>query len=192
MPEQIGTIVSELFYGGELRNGLVKDTSDFVYPDRVIQWINVDGKEELEGTSRKNEKEAKVLMEKILEIREICRERNLQKEIAVITPYTAQKRLLRRYFTSLLKENPKMEELLSIKIDTVDAFQGKEADIVFYSTVRSRGNIKFLLDTRRLNVAISRARENLIFVGNKSFFKNAKTRGEENIFLSILEKTEMF
>lgn len=192
MPEQIGTIVSELFYGGELRNGLVKDTSDFVYPDRVIQWINVNGKEKLEGTSRKNEKEAKVLMEKILEIQEICKERNLQKEIAVITPYTAQKRLLRQYFTSLLKENPEMEEFLNIKIDTVDAFQGKEADIVFYSTVRSRGNIKFLLDTRRLNVAISRARENLIFVGNKNFFKNAKTRGEENIFLSILEKTEMF
>ncbi|WP_341458034.1 AAA domain-containing protein [Helicobacter pylori] len=43
----------------------------------------------------------------------------------------------------------------------MDAFQGEEADIIIYSTVKTCGNLSFLLDSKRLNVAISRAKENL-------------------------------
>ena len=57
---------------------------------------------------------------------------------------------------------------ITIEINTVDAFQGREADIVFYSVVRSNeyGNVGFLKDTRRLNVAFSRARELLVVIGD--------------------------
>lgn len=76
--------------------------------------------------------------------------------------------------------------LMSLKIDTVDAFQGEEADIIIYSTVKTCGNLSFLLDSKRLNVAISRAKENLIFVGKKSFFENLRS-DEKNIFSAILQ-----
>ncbi|EMJ42727.1 hypothetical protein HMPREF1436_01410 [Helicobacter pylori GAMchJs136i] len=57
----------------------------------------------------------------------------------------------------------------------MDAFQGEEADIIIYSTVKTCGNLSFLLDSKRLNVAISRAKENLIFMGKKSFFENLRS-----------------
>ncbi|MFP6011523.1 AAA domain-containing protein [Helicobacter pylori] len=57
-----------------------------------------------------------------------------------------------------------------LKIDTVDAFQGEEADIIIYSTVKTYGNLSFLLDSKRLNVAIFRAKENLIFVCGQKVF----------------------
>jgi len=63
-------------------------------------------------------------------------------------------------------------------------FYGEEADIVFYSLVRNRGNIQFLLDMRRLNVAISRTKEKLFFVGNKSFFNRDK------LFRKIIKEIE--
>ncbi|WRF13335.1 helicase [Helicobacter pylori] len=78
-----------------------------------------------------------------------------------------------------------------LKIDTVDAFQGEEADIIIYSTVKTYGNLSFLLDSKRLNVAISRAKENLIFVGKKSFFENLRS-DEKNIFSAILISLKCF
>ena len=76
-------------------------------------------------------------------------------QIAVISPYKAQAKKLQRLF----------EE---VEIDTVDAFQGREKDVVIISFVRSNkyGNIGFLKDFRRLNVSISRAKSKLILVGN--------------------------
>lgn len=184
MPAEIGSLVSKLFYDGKLRNGVIKDTSSFIYPDRIIQWIDVKGKEKNEGTSKKNLSEVMTIIDKLIEIYVICKEKNLRKSIAIITPYRAQKFALREEYGKLIGKIPELENYLSVQINTVDAFQGKEADIVFYSTVKNRGTIKFLLDRRRLNVAMSRARENLIFVGNREFFE--KEGSKENIFKEII------
>lgn len=73
-----------------------------------------------------------------------------------------------------------------LKINTVDAFQGEEADIIIYSTVKTYGNLSFFLDSKRLNVAISRAKENLIFMGKKSLFENLRS-DKNNIFSDILQ-----
>ena len=72
-----------------------------------------------------------------------------------------------------------------IEIDTVDSFQGSEADVVIYSTVRSKGPINFLLDKKRLNVACSRARKALIFIGNKKLFSK-EMPDEKNYFARII------
>ena len=75
----------------------------------------------------------------------------------------------------------------NLKVDTVDSFQGEESDIIIYSTVKTNGNISFLIDKKRLNVAISRTKENLFFIGKKDFFYNARMKKDEvNLFEKII------
>ena len=79
-------------------------------------------------------------------------------KVAIITFYRDQVALLR----------DKIPAQPGLRIDTVDAFQGKEADLVILSTVRtSTGRIGFLQDARRINVALTRAKLGLIVVGYK-------------------------
>jgi hypothetical protein len=163
MPNQIGDLISTLFYDGKLQNG-----RDRPVPSSLI-WIDVKGREKRQGTSRFNLEEAKKIVSLLPEF--------TKKEVAVITPYSAQKRVIRQ----LVKQQKITGK---IKIDTIDSFQGEEADIVFYSTVRRRGNIQFLLDRRRLNVAISRTRERLFFVGDWDFFK------DKPIFSEIIKRAK--
>ncbi len=157
------------------KNGAIKNTSQFYDPKNIIRWINVEVEHQLEKTSSYNKDQ----VQKIIELLEqINRALN---QIGIITPYNAQKRRLRSEVEKYGFKN--FDEL---KIDTVDAFQGEEADIIIYSTVKTCGNLSFLLDSKRLNVAISRAKENLIFVGKKSFFENLRS-DEKNIFSAILQ-----
>lgn len=79
---------------------------------------------------------------------------------------------------------------MKIEINTVDAFQGRETDIVFYSVVRSNenGNLGFLKDVRRLNVAFSRAKELLVVVGDHQCAqRRIDLNGQENPFLKIIK-----
>lgn len=77
--------------------------------------------------------------------------------IGVISPYSAQVRLLKK----TLQDQ-------SIEIDSVDGFQGREKEVIILSLVRANleGNMGFLNDVRRLNVAITRARRKLIIIGH--------------------------
>lgn len=77
--------------------------------------------------------------------------------IAVLSPYSAQVKLLKQNLPN------------SIAVSTIDGFQGREADIVIFTTVRCNmeGDIGFVEDARRLNVAWTRAKKGLIIVGNK-------------------------
>ena len=79
--------------------------------------------------------------------------------IAVISPYSAQVKLLRE----MLGES-------EIEIDSVDGFQGREKEAVLVSLVRSNrdGDVGFLADTRRMNVALTRARRKLIVIGDSA------------------------
>jgi superfamily I DNA and/or RNA helicase len=79
---------------------------------------------------------------------------------------------------------------LKIKVDTVDSFQGSEAEVVCYSTVRTQGSLKFLLDRKRLNVACSRAKENLIFFGQSAYLQRwTPDKDEINLFHEIIERS---
>ncbi|MBJ6759572.1 AAA family ATPase [Myxococcaceae bacterium JPH2] len=83
------------------------------------------------------------------------------RELAVITPYGAQARRLREAVEPLSPE---------VEVDTVDAFQGREKDAILVSLVRSNGEgqIGFLNDLRRMNVALTRARRHLFVVGDSA------------------------
>lgn len=87
--------------------------------------------------------------------------------IAVIAPYRQQIQLLQE----LLPHHPELLELGDrIAINTVDSFQGQERDIVYISMTRSNTDnvIGFLADTRRMNVAMTRARKKLVMIGDSA------------------------
>ena len=86
-------------------------------------------------------------------------------DVGVISPYRAQVQYLR----SLIKKRAFFKPYRSlISVNTVDGFQGQERDVILISLVRSNddGQIGFLRDLRRMNVAITRARMKLIILGN--------------------------
>jgi superfamily I DNA and/or RNA helicase len=88
-------------------------------------------------------------------------------DVGVISPYRAQVQYLRR----LIMKNEYLKPFRrSISVNTVDGFQGQERDIIVVSLVRSNdeGQIGFLRDLRRMNVAITRARMKLIIIGDRS------------------------
>lgn len=88
-------------------------------------------------------------------------------DVGLISPYQGQVRLLRQ----LIKRDSWWKPFRRfISINTVDGFQGQERDIIMISMVRanSEGQVGFLRDLRRMNVAITRARMKLILVGHKA------------------------
>ncbi|BCB81233.1 hypothetical protein GCM10022251_62750 [Phytohabitans flavus] len=96
------------------------------------------------------------------------------REWAVIAPYKAQVALLAQRLRAMLGETAIVD-----RIGTVDTFQGRECDIVLYSFTRSNdaGRVGFLSELRRLNVAVTRAREQLILIGDFSTLVRAQDPG---------------
>ena len=186
MHKQIMDFSSDYFYHGELvahesvAEHLLSDL-EFVKPSeftqRTMTFIDTAGAnwdEELEpgGLSKRNVKEAELILKKA---ERLIDEGVKPSEIAIIAPYAAQVRLLRR-----------SGSYNAVEIDTVDGFQGREKECVLISTVRSNpdGEIGFLGDARRMNVAITRARRKLIVVGDSA------TLGHSSFFKSLLDYFE--
>ncbi len=109
-----------------------------------------------DGESRCNPCEGRLILRLV---EELCEAGLDPIDIAVIAPYAAQVRWLRQHC-----------DRRTLEIDTVDGFQGREKEAVLISLVRSNaiGEIGFLGDTRRMNVAITRARRKLIVVGDSA------------------------
>ena len=100
-------------------------------------------------------------------------------DIGIIAPYVAQISLLTRLFNTDAKYKQRFEQVLGVRramqlaqveIKTVDGFEGREKDVVVFSTVRNNlnGHIGFLADRRRLNVGLTRAKRGLFVVGSIS------------------------
>jgi ATP-dependent RNA/DNA helicase IGHMBP2 len=90
--------------------------------------------------------------------------------LGIISPYREQVNLIK----DQLKGHAGLAELLDYSVDTVDGFQGQERDIIYISLVRSNsdGEIGFLKDTRRMNVALTRARKKLVVIGDGATLAN--------------------
>jgi superfamily I DNA and/or RNA helicase len=121
------------------------------------------------NTSLQNEAEAHLTLLALQAYYELIgKQRILQErlDVGIISPYRAQVQLLRR----LLRKSEFFKPFRSlISVNTVDGFQGQERDIIVISLVRSNdeGQIGFLRDLRRMNVAITRARMKLIILGDR-------------------------
>ena len=173
MNEQIMRFSSDWFYGGMVEAApqiRFRGILDFDNPMAWIDTADVEGKEEFVGESfgRINRAEAQLTLDTLQEyFTKIGKQRILDEriDVGVISPYRAQVQLLRR----LIKKKEFFKPYRGlISVNTVDGFQGQERDIIVISLVRANadGQIGFLSDLRRMNVAITRARMKLIILGD--------------------------
>ena len=172
MHEDIMRFPSRWFYHDELEAAPeVKYRGIFDF-DTPVSWIDtseldLQEKAVAEGTGRLNTGEAELLVRELKNYMERIGIRRILEEhidFGVISPYRAQVHYLRH----LLKKEPFFRPCRRlITVHTVDGFQGQERDVIMISLVRAneKGQIGFLRDLRRMNVAITRARMKLLILG---------------------------
>ena len=189
MNEQIMRFSSDWFYGGKVESAPSVRYRGILDYDNPIVWIDskdvipspTDNTDEAETSvsryheefvgetfGRINKPEAELTLATLQELFEkIGRARILEEriDVGIISPYRAQVQYLRQ----LIRRREFYKPYRSlISVNTVDGFQGQERDIIIISLVRSneQGQIGFLRDLRRMNVAITRARMKLIIIGD--------------------------
>lgn len=193
MAAPIGRLVSECFYNGELRNSSDDpgpNPYELAVPKRVT-WVTTtglsDAREVRAGTSFSNPSEVRVIRDLIMRINWVVSgHANGTKTLALLAAYSEQCERLDRSIAALAPECP----WLRIEVHTVDSFQGREADIAVYSITRSNieNRLGFLGDERRLNVALSRAKELLVLVGDHSFCRLARGENPLKPVLEFIER----
>jgi ATP-dependent RNA/DNA helicase IGHMBP2 len=188
MHQDIMKFSSQYFY----KNALIAHESvkhELLRPNQPpVEFIDTAGagyseEQDAETLSRYNKEEAALLIrnvEKLIE--EVGAEEWLNQKITlgIITPYRAQV----DYLVKLAESSALMEPLHGlVSINTVDAFQGQERDVIVISFVRSndKGEVGFLQDIRRTNVAMTRARRKLIMIGDSA------TLGSHPFYLELLD-----
>ncbi|MBR4160715.1 MAG: AAA family ATPase [Bacteroidaceae bacterium] len=190
MCDEIMQFPNREFYDGQLHSDPSVKYRGILDWDTAIEWIeseepleslenleNLDRLDHLEspgellasdGLSRTNPAEARQALQALRNyIERIGRDRILHErlDIGIISPYKGQVQLLRR----MLRRDSYWKPLRQlISVNTVDGFQGQERDIILISMVRNneQGQVGFLSDLRRMNVAITRARMKLIIIGH--------------------------
>jgi len=184
MNNQIGQLISDCFYEGKLEsNGPTKHALLEIMDLEPVTWFDTSAyppslREESRphgSSSMVNNAESRVINTEISRMVKIIEEKphlfQSKPHILVITPYSHQVDLL-RISLSAITDNA----AISLEIQTIDSVQGREADFVFYSPVRSniRGNIGFLNEEnfQRTNVALSRGRHMTAIVGDCSFWED--------------------
>ena len=175
MNDEIMRFSSRWFYGGMLESAPEVKYRSILDFDTPIEWINTEGmdcNEEFVGENygRINKSEAELSVAQLKAyIQKIGKERFLEERIDVglISPYKAQVQYLRQL---IRRDNFFKPYRPAITINTVDGFQGQERDVILISLVRANedGQIGFLNDLRRMNVAMTRARMKLIILGDAS------------------------
>lgn len=175
MHEDIMRFSSHWFYQDELKAAPEVSQRGILAYDTPVVWFDTadcDFEEDRlsESMSRINKQEAVLLVEQLQTyIEKITKERVLDESIdfGLISPYKSQV----QYIRGLIKRNAFFKPFRKlITVHTVDGFQGQERDVIMISLVRAndQGNIGFLNDLRRMNVAITRARMKLIILGDAS------------------------
>lgn len=186
MNEQIMQFSNQRFYDGVLKAAdSVKSHRLAIKDNRPVEYIDTvgcgfDERINPEYKSRYNPDEFQILCEHLYLLLEETAED--QPSIAIISPYREQV----IHMSKIVREDPKLKDA-HLTIDTIDGFQGQERDVVYISLVRSnrKGEIGFLKDYRRMNVAMTRARKKLVVVGD-----SATIGGDPfyNDFLSFCEE----
>ena len=198
MNEEIMRFSSDWFYHGEVESAPQIKYRSILEDDSPITWIDtsneenqvtIEGDDVVSGEKRDdmnfheqfvgesfgriNKAEADLTLLTLAEyLTQVGKRRVLEEsiDVGIISPYRAQvqylKRLLKKY--EFFKPYRRL-----ISVNTVDGFQGQERDVILISLVRSNdeGQIGFLKDLRRMNVAMTRARMKLLILGNNDTMK---------------------
>jgi len=177
MNELIMDFPNEKFYEGKLVAHPTVASRKLIYSDIAdspVEFIDTAGcgfeeMQDTESMSLYNEGEARIILEHLRQFEHHINEERPPR-IAIITPYRQQVRFLE---DQVMLKDPVWK---NVKVNTVDAFQGQERDIVYISLVRSNnnGDIGFLKDYRRMNVAMTRAKKKLIIIGDSATLSNDK------------------
>ncbi|KAJ9644513.1 hypothetical protein H2201_000287 [Coniosporium apollinis] len=170
MHRDVCSFSSTEFHGGVLATAVPDNSrplppSEFPWPASTANnggrkvFIQCSNTEDLGRQSKSNRGQANLCRDvcKLLSTSNDQKERPVKPSIVVLTPYTRQIELLRGM-------------LLEVEIFSIDGFQGREADIVVFVTVRCNEHkeMGFLKDLRRLNVAMTRAKAGVIIIGDQS------------------------
>lgn len=166
MHELLAKFPSETFYCSKLKtaSGLAREPLDLVifkqgkqqYDYSPILFIDVNFNELNKSHGAfENKMEAKIVEEVVQYLlnNEVC-----ASQIAILTPYNSQVNCINSYI-----------EKYNIEVSTVDRFQGREKDIIIFSTVRCNNerNIGFVNDRNRMNVLLTRARQGIVGIGSQ-------------------------
>lgn len=172
MHPMISDLVSDLFYrdSGGLKSGCTAADKTLrlgLYHDKPLAWLDMPAtvrfSEESSGKSKYRDCEVQQVYHELQQIEH----RSPDSSIGIITFYRDQMTRIQQ-----IVESQFPDQLHHIQVGTVDAFQGKEFDIVILSTVRcnrmrdDRQHVGFLADSNRLCVAFSRARKLLLIIGD--------------------------
>lgn len=199
MNEAIMNFSSQWFYEGRLKAAPEVAHRTLAEWDAPLVWVDTRACQFSErvnaSQSRLNRSEAGLLLNILKDyVRQMFFDSSLIEHIniGIISPYKAQVGILRRMAAKSRTLAPLRNRL---SINTVDGFQGQERDIILISMVRDndRGNIGFLKDLRRMNVAITRAKCKLIVVGNcetlsqHEFYRELILYFQENGIVNLAE-----
>ncbi len=186
MHKVIGNLISNIFYEGKVLTGIEDDKrihSIEAFIGSSIIWIDTSRLDKHEchkgtGGSYYNIAEINVIR-KLLEQMN-CQDNANDLDVGIITGYRAQKESILKAY-----KNGDYKDIGVVDINTLDAFQGRQNDIIIYSTVRTEGSIGFQQEKERINVAFSRAKCLLIVCGDLEFFESWS--GAENKFIEIIQ-----
>ncbi len=173
---------SQYFYNNRLKTAqdvLDRETYNEDIPFVFIDTAGCSYREKVDAETRStyNTEEAKLLF------RHLKQYPQEGKSIGIIAPYKAQIKLLR----AMLTEEEGLDTMVEhITINTVDAFQGQERDVMYISLVRSNDKceIGFLKEYRRMNVAMTRAKSKLVVIGDSA------TLGEDAFYSAVLDHVQ--
>ncbi len=167
------------FYNGELKaasNTLTHELDDPIFHKNLI-FIESLGKEMIHkgATSFCNNDEVELVFNLVLEYKKKGMEIG---DLGIISPYNEQVKKLK-------------DRLPFVEVNSIDGFQGREKKIIIMSLVRSndKGNIGFLKDLRRFNVALTRAQEELVVIGNPNTVRSNETYGR---FLDFVKEKGLY
>ncbi len=186
MIRNIGDLISMVFYKGTIDTGC-RDEDKLHglsrYQGDSIIWFDTSNdkrkdQKRTKGNSFINEEEKRIILEILEDLKVSGELDNL--DIGIITGYSGQKDILRNSVKAM-----GYDKVAQIDINVLDAFQGRENDIIVYSTVRTKDSIGFQKERERVNVAFSRAKRLLIICGDLDFFYNYND--PNNKFIEIID-----
>lgn len=203
MHPSLSEFPNEEFYAGRLSDAPATSAiqpiqSSYIKLGKHLSFVNHKGKERVtKNKSMENSGEADTVIKIIADV--LCKNEDVSgSEIGIITPYLGQKELLWKSLQDptsnhrnlVAKEiarlggpRSRLTELNDIEIHTIDGFEGREKKVIIFSLVRANAlkYLGFLKEEKRWNVALTRAKNALIIVGNASMLERGNGVGKQDV-----------